>query len=84
MEQAGSVSHARKCDKCGALFEPARGCVNIEQMSVVNGQKTKDGAALESGWSEIDLCLACSRPVIEALRGAANGIEKYLAKVGRK
>lgn len=78
------MSEARECDKCGELFKPSKGCVNVEQVHVVTGENTKDGTPLESGWSEIDLCLTCSRPVIEALDGAADGMKAYLPRKGKK
>lgn len=51
------MSAANKCDLCGALFEPAGQCVQLD----VRVRNTDNDTWLE--WSDIDLCAECGDKV---------------------
>lgn len=68
------VSTASKCDKCGRLFEPVKGCITVD-VQVVEKQKPDGGVACQQ-WSEVDLCLGCSGPVLDALGAALQGLRR--------
>lgn len=67
------MSTARKCDKCGALFESKRGCLTLGEVCIDEGERAKDGSVTYGTWSDVDLCHTCSQAIIvhihEALRG---------------
>lgn len=67
------MSAARKCDKCGKLFEPRPGDVTIDLSVVV----PNEGVARveETGWTEIELCTACSGPVVKLLKRCCNDFD---------
>lgn len=63
------MSDARKCDKCGELFEPKFGDVSLD-ISV------KGKAEAYHTWSDVDLCAACSVGLLDVLSNALRGLHR--------
>jgi hypothetical protein len=68
------MSMAHECDKCGVLFKSEPGCLTLGEVCIDEGKRTKDGSALLSTWSDVELCFKCSTPIILALKGAILGV----------
>lgn len=66
-----SNAYKRTCDRCDDEFQPELGCLSID----VNFYTDVD---TRQGWSEIDLCLSCSKPIIEQIRPACIKLEDIL------
>ncbi len=49
------MSSAKKCDRCGSLYEPKKGDITLD-VHIATGDKkgTRDQ------WSEVDFCHGCS------------------------
>lgn len=66
-----SDSPKRICDRCASEFVPELGCLNIDINFYTDESKMQ-------GWSEIDLCLSCSKPIIDQIRPACIALEVIL------
>lgn len=66
------MSRAKKCDRCGALYQPERGCVWLENYQLC---APENGKELWAGY-EADLCPACSAEFIKWLGVEYNDDEK--------
>lgn len=63
------MSDARKCDRCGSLFEPIFGCVSID-ISV----KGKGKGQTYHDWGDVDFCPACSAKLLDLIGSALRGL----------
>lgn len=63
------MSDARKCDRCGSLFEPIFGCVSVD-ISV----KGKGRGETYHGWSDVDFCGPCSAKLLDLINPALHGL----------
>lgn len=68
------MSAASKCDRCGALFAHAKGCVTLEAVHVVS--KSGPDNATCSTWSDLDFCPACSVLVLDVIGKAMGGLRR--------
>lgn len=77
------MSAARECDRCGVLFRPVPGCISVD-LNVVTPATTEAGV-VEQGWTEIELCLECTAPVVAHLKVACNDFDDVVSgkDVGR-
>lgn len=69
------MSMAHQCEKCGELFKSKAGCLTLGEVCIDEGNRTKDGSALLSTWTDVDLCFDCSKPVILAIGKAIDGLD---------
>lgn len=57
------MSDAKKCDRCGGMYEIEKGVVGLE----VHIAKSAGDKAIWDSWSEVDFCPDCSKRVLEAI-----------------
>ena len=69
------MSSARKCDKCGSLFEATHGCLTLGEVCVMS-RKPPSMAT----WSDADFCLKCSKDILVLIGPALQGITTTLRK----
>lgn len=72
------MSDARKCDKCGELFEAVFGCVSID-ISV----KGKGKGQAYHDWSDVDFCEKCSADLLDLIGTALTGLSRPGARKTR-
>lgn len=66
-----SATGIRKCDRCDAQFVPELGCLQLDAHFYT------DIDAMQ-GWNELDLCGACSEPIIKHIRPACEDLSDIL------
>ncbi len=57
------MSDAKKCDRCGDMYEVQKGVVGLE----VHIAKGGGDSAVWDSWSEVDFCPTCSALVLDAI-----------------
>jgi hypothetical protein len=60
------MSDAKKCDKCGALYEVKAGSVTLD-VHIATATLDAEGGRSWSGWSEVDFCMNCGKAVLAAI-----------------
>lgn len=73
------MSNAVECDKCGALYKTALGCLTLREVSLDNGERDKEGAVTQVSWADIDLCKKCSQEVLVLIGPCLNDLEEILS-----
>jgi len=66
------MSTAAQCDRCGELYPPQHGVV---EMNVNVMQKDAD---TYSSWSDVDLCQKCSAELLRFIKPALNDLDPEL------
>lgn len=56
------MSDAKKCDRCGSLYEVRKGVVDLDVRIAKGG-----AGPYWSTWEEVDFCPACSKIVLAAI-----------------
>lgn len=56
------MSDAKKCDRCGTLYEPKRGSIALD-VHICTGNKKGEW----NEWSEVDFCSKCGAEVRKAI-----------------
>jgi len=66
------MAEAHKCDRCGALYEPEKGIVSLENYQVTIRRDSK-GGWWRQGY-EAELCPDCSKEFLKFIKhGAVRG-----------
>lgn len=61
----------KKCDGCGALFEPCAGLLILDDYYITTDKKGTSNSYSGDDGEEFDFCLACSTAILKAMGAAA-------------